>query len=84
MYYCTTNPISIHIKSLYFTVLPLCNPRINQKVYQFLEENPLMDDDRAETSEITMLLMIFQKLVCFHPQAEKLGGIYICRCTGES
>jgi hypothetical protein len=63
MYCYTMNSISIHIKSLYFTVVSLYNPRINQNSYQFLEENRLMDDEKAETYEITKLLTLF--IVCY-------------------
>jgi hypothetical protein len=50
------NPISIHTKSFYFTEVSLHNLRINQKSYQFLEKNPLMDGEQAETFEITKFL----------------------------
>lgn len=43
-----------------------------------------MDDEKAETSEITMLFMIFQKLGMFTSSSRKIRGVYIGRCTGES
>jgi hypothetical protein len=79
MYCCTMNPISIHIQSLYFTVVSLHNPRINKNGYQFLEDNPLMDDEKAETFEITKLLILF--ITCYSEEHDisETGCVSILR-----